>query len=59
MYNKITPSNPRIIIIQKLYAHYLNSDSQITFSKHKYKKYIKDVVTGTIERRDIIHEVMK
>ena len=46
--------NPRIIVVQKLYGYFLNKDSKITFPKHKYKKYIKDVVNGTIEREEII-----
>ena len=59
MFNKETPSNPRVVIIQKLYAYNLNKDSEITFPKHKYKKFIKDVVRGTIERNDVILEVIK
>ena len=46
--------NPRVIVIQKLYGHHLNKDSEITFPKHRYKKFIKDVVNGTIERYDLI-----
>ena len=46
--------NPRVIVIQKLYSHHLNKDSEITFSKHRYKKFIKDVVKGTIERKELI-----
>ncbi len=51
--------NPRIIIIQKLYGYYVNKDTTIIFSKHRYKKFIKDVVNGTIERRDLINEIIK
>ena len=43
--------NPRVIVVQKLYSNHLNKDSDITFPKHRYKKFIKDVVNGTIERR--------
>ena len=50
--------NPRVIIIQKLYGHHLNKDSEITFPKHRYKKFIKDVVNGTIERMDLIQNFM-
>ena len=50
--------NPRVIIIQKLYSYYLNMDSEITFSKHRYKKFIKDVVNGTIERKELIQNLM-
>ena len=52
-------NNPRVIVIQKLYSHHLNKDSEIAFPKHRYKKFIKDVVNGTIERDDIINEEIK
>ena len=48
--------NPRVVVIQKLYAHHLNKDSEITFPKHRYKKFIKDVVNGTIERKELIED---
>ena len=53
-----TPQNPRVIVIQKLYANFLNKESVITFPKHRYKKFIKDVVNGTIERKDLIEDLM-
>ncbi len=46
--------NPRVIVVQKLYGHHLNKESEITFPKHRYKKFIKDVVKGTIERKELI-----
>ena len=51
-------ANPRVIIVQKLYAHHLNNDSEITYPKHRYKKFIKDVVKGTIERKDLIQNLI-
>ena len=51
-------SNPRVIVIQKLYGHHLNKDSEIFFPKHRYKKFIRDVVTGTIERKELIQDLM-
>ena len=51
--------NPRTIVIQKLYGHHLNKDSEIIFPKHRYKKFIKDVVKGTIERKELIQDLMK
>ena len=51
-------SNPRIFVIQKLYAHHLNKETEITFTKHRYKKFIKDVVNGTIERKELIKNIM-
>ena len=53
-----TLQNPRVIVIQKLYGHHLNKDSEITFPKHRYKKFIKDVVNGTIERKELIQNLM-
>ena len=50
--------NPRVIVVQKLYAHHLNKDSELIFSKHRYKKFIKDVVNGTIERKELIQDLM-
>ena len=50
--------NPRVIVVQKLYGHRLNKGSEITFPKHRYKKFIKDVVNGTIEREDLIQNLM-
>ena len=50
--------NPRVIVVQKLYGHHLNKDSEITFPKHRYKKFIKDVVNGTIERKELIQNLI-
>ena len=49
-------NNPRVIIIQKLYGKFYNNDEQLTFPKHRFKKFIKDIVSGTIERNDLILE---
>ena len=49
-------NNPRVIIIQKLYGKFFNNDEQLIFPKHRFKKFIKDVVSGTIERNDLILE---
>ncbi len=50
--------NPRVIVVQKLYANYLNKESEIIFPKHRYKKFIKDVVNGTIERTELIQNLI-
>ena len=50
--------NPRVIVIQKLYGHHVNKDSEITFPKHRYKKFIKDVVKGAIERKELIQALI-
>ena len=52
-------SSPRIKIIQKLYNFLMNPDSLIDYPKSQYKKYIKDVVTGTLERSDLIEDQIK
>ena len=52
-------NNPRVIIIQKLYGNFFNLEQNITFPKHRFKKFIKDVVNGTIERDEIINEEIK
>ena len=46
--------NPRIIVIQKLYTYFLNKESEIFYPKHRYKKFIKDTVSGTIEREELL-----
>ena len=47
-------NNPRVIIIQKLYGKFYNEDKDLEFPKHRFKKFIKDIVVGTIERNDLI-----
>ena len=59
MQKKIPNSNPRILIIQNLYSKYVNKDNIIEFKKHRFKKFIKDVVNGTIERNELIEELVK
>ena len=49
-------NNPRVIVIQKLYSNKLNKESEIIFPKHRYKKYINDVVNGVIERNELIQK---
>ena len=49
-------NNPRVIIIQKLYGKFFNKDEQIIFPKHRFKKFIKDIVSGTIERDEFLIE---
>ena len=51
-------SSPRIKVIQKIYNSLMNPDSLIEFPKNQYKKFIKDVVTGTLERRELIEETV-
>ena len=59
MKNEDPNNNPRIIVIQKLYGYFLNKESKISFPKHRYKKFIKDTVSGTIEREELLLENLK
>ena len=52
-------NNPRVIIIQKLYAKEFNKEFELIFPKHRYKKFIKDVVLGTLERKELIKETIQ
>ena len=52
--SKVT--SPRIKVIQKLYSSLINPNSEIDYPKSQYKKFIKDVVTGTLERSELIEE---
>ena len=47
-------NNPRVIIIQKLYGKFFNKEENLSFPKHRFKRFIKDVVLGSIERNEII-----
>ena len=47
-------NNPRVIIIQKLYGKFYNEENTLDFPKHRFKKFIKDIVLGTIERNELI-----
>ena len=49
----------RVKIIQKIYSNMLNPDNPITYNKSQYKKFIKDVVSGTIEREELIESEIK
>ena len=51
-------STPRIKVIQKLYSSLINPNSEIDYPKSQYKKFIKDVVIGTLERSELIEETI-
>ena len=59
MSDKRLDSNPRIIVVQKLYSYFINRDNQIIYPKHRYKKFIKDTVSGTIEREEFLLSKLK
>ena len=52
-------NNPRVIIIQKLYGNFFNDEAKLLFPKHRFKKFIKDIVLGTIEREEVLIEEIK
>ena len=58
-YNFSPAKNPRVLIIQKVYGQVINNEQKIKFEKHRFKKFIKDVVLGTIERSEIINDQIK
>mgnify|MGYP001435166454 CR=1 FL=1 len=55
---KSKDSSPRIKVIQKLYNSLMNSEAIIDYPKSQYKKFIKDVTEGTLERKDLIEETI-
>ena len=52
-------NNPRVIIIQKIYGKLFNNEETLFFPRHRFKKFIKDIVIGTIERDEVIKEEIK
>ena len=59
MVNIAKNSSPRIKIVQKLYSNTINPDEKIIYNKSQYKKFIKDVTEGTIERKELIQETIE
>tara|TARA_B100001093_G_C26656495_1_gene939869 strand:+ start:57 stop:458 length:402 start_codon:yes stop_codon:yes gene_type:complete len=55
---KSKKTSPRIKVIQKLYNSLMNPGVEIEYPKNQYKKFIKDVVKGTLERLDLIEETI-
>ena len=51
-------SLPRVKIVQKIYNLLMNPNSQVEYPKSQYKKFIKDVVSGTLERTELIEETI-
>ena len=55
---KYKNSSPRVKVIQKIYGSLMNPDEEIIYPKNQYKKYIKDIVSGTLERTELIEETI-
>ena len=51
-------SLPRVKIVQKIYNLLMNPNTQIDYPKNQYKKFIKDVVEGTLERSELIESTI-
>ena len=51
-------SSPRIKIIQKIYNSLMNPGVNLEFPKNQYRKFIKDVVLGTLERSELIEDII-
>ena len=49
---------PRVIVLQKLYSNYMDKDQKLIFPRHRYKSFIKEIVNGTIERQEIINDLI-
>ena len=63
LYLKMDPKksknlSPRIKVIQKIYNSLMNPGVEIDYPKSQYKKFIKDVVKGTLERSDLIEKTI-
>ncbi len=56
---KFKNPSPRIKIIQKIYNFLMNPSTTIDYPKNQYKKFIKDVVSGTLERKELIEDTIK
>jgi len=52
-------NNPRLIIVQLLYSHFINNDEFIFNFKNPYKKFIKKTCKGVVENNDILEEKIK
>ena len=55
--NKASKSS-RVKIVQKIYSFIMNPDEKIDYPKSQYKKFIKDVVSGTLERTELLEETI-
>ncbi len=47
-------SLPRVKVVQKIYNLLMNPNTKVEYPKGQYKKFIKDVVEGTMERSELI-----
>ena len=50
--------SPRVRVVQKIYGSMMTPDEEISYPKSQFKKFIKDVTEGTLERREFIEETL-
>ena len=55
---KFKTSTARIKIVQKIYNYLLNPNTEIEYPKSSSKKFIKEIVSGSIERAEFIEETV-
>ena len=59
MSNKINKNSlPRVKVVQKIYNLLMNPNTQVEYPKSQYRKFIKDVVEGTLERSELIESTI-
>ena len=51
-------SLPRVKLVQKIYNLLMNPNTQVEYPRSQYKKFIKDVVEGTLERSELIESTI-
>ena len=56
MINKLYSS--RVIIIQNIYSQSTNPEAKLDYKKSQFKKFIKDVTEGTLEREELINQTI-
>ena len=56
MNNRIYPS--RVIVIQNIYSKLANPEVKLDYKKSQFKKFIKDVTEGTLEREELINQTI-
>ena len=56
MTNKLYSS--RVIVIQNIYSKSTNPDVNLDYKKSQFKKFIKDVTEGTLEREELINQTI-
>ena len=41
------------------YSYFLNKETEISYPKHRFRKFIKNTVSGTIEREEFLIDKLK